>query len=355
MNESQTARSVWLGSVLWPKAVRNRSLSLGHRLTRLVFVVIGLLIAIGIYVTSVWFLKFCYQTEAVGPLLCRRLLDLTLLVLLSVLVLSNVVSALSSFFLAKDLDLLVTTPIPLRTLFGARFFEQILQSSWMVLAFGIPVLLAFAKVVGTPISYLAIFAVMPPLLILPAAAATILVLLLVSSLPAVRVRDLVLVLLVVAILVLYVLVRLLQPERFLKPEGFASVVSFFVSFSSPAGTWLPSYWGSAAIGGTFRDDIGAGNPLLMFALLWTSAGSAYVVTSILFRQVYASAFSRSQQGRTVARISRFWARLRGAPMPSDGMVRSPGRRSPAGDWIRAVGFFAPAGSAREFLIKDLKL
>ena len=38
------------------------------------------------------------------------------------------------------------------------------------------------------------------------------------------------------------MVRLAQPERFMNPEGFASLIVLLTSLSTPAGAWLPSHW-----------------------------------------------------------------------------------------------------------------
>ena len=348
-------RQVWFLTVVWPKLRRLGRGSSGQRIARLIFLIVGLLIAYGLYRGSVWFLHLAYGIEVIGPLLCQRLLDMILLLILSVLLLSNVVTALSTFFLAKDLDLLLAAPIPPRSLFGARFVEQMLHSSWMVLAFGTPILLAFATVAGTPLSYLAIAAVLPPLLILPAAFGAALTMLLVSSLPAARARDIVVALIFVAFIVLYLALRLVEPERFLNPEGFASMVSFLASFSSPGGVWVPSHWATEILTSTFRDNAGLGRPGLLLAALVTSAGASWVVASTLFRHVYIGAHSRSQEGRKVARLSRLWAHLRHRPLPQDSRLRTPGRHGASTDWLRLAGSLAPRGATREFIIKDLKL
>jgi ABC-2 type transport system permease protein len=328
---------------------------MGQRLTRWFFVLMGLAIACGIFFSARWFLDLCYQVEAVGPLICRRLLDLVLLVLLSVLLLSNVVTALSSFFLASDLELLVATPVPPRSFFGARFAEQVVQSSWMVLAFGLPTLLAFASVAGGPSTYLAIAAVLPPLLVFPAAAGIVLALVLVTVLPAARLKDLVVALFFVAFLVLYVLIRVAEPERFVNPDGFASMVQLLSSLATPSGTLLPSNWATVVVVSTFRDSPVSGNWALMLVALWTGAGTCHVIASTIFRRLYGTAFSRSQEGRKVARISRIWAWIRRRPLPADGPIRAPGRRAPSFDLVRWLGRLAPRGTVREFLVKDLKL
>jgi ABC-2 type transport system permease protein len=346
---------VWLGSLIWPALRGSRRMSRGQAFTRLVFVLMGLGIAAGIYFGSAWFLGLCYQVEAIGPLLCRRLLDLMLMALLGVLLLSNIITSLSSFFLAQDLELMMAAPVPARSLFGARFVGQTVTSSWMVLSFGLPTLLAFASVAGSPMTYLAIGAVLLPLLVFPAAAGTAFTLLLVRFMPAARVRDLVVGLMFVGFLVLYLLVRLAQPERFMNPEGFSSLVYLLTSLSSPSGSLLPSNWGTAVIASTFREAPPTSGRGLALAALWTGAGASYVVASALFRRFHRAAFSRSQEGRKVARLSRLWARLKGQAPPAEGPMGSPGRRAPAADWMRLLGRLMPRGAPREFVIKDTKL
>ena len=71
MNEP--SRPVWIGSLLWPKVLRGHRMSLAQGVTRLVFLLIGVAIAVGIYQASLWLLTICYEVEAIGPLLCRRL------------------------------------------------------------------------------------------------------------------------------------------------------------------------------------------------------------------------------------------------------------------------------------------
>lgn len=361
-SSDRSVRDPLLPAVVWPKLRLSRGAGRGRRVARVLSLLVGVAIAFGIHEVALWFLRLCYDVEVVGPLLCRRLLDIVLLVLLGVLLLSNVISALASFFLARDLDLLLVAPVVPRTLFSARLGEQLLQSSWMVLAFGVPVLLAFARVCGSSQTYLAFAIALPPLLAIPAAVAAAVTLLLVRFLPAARARNLVVALMLVGFVALYLLVRLMRPERLLDPEGFASMVTFLASFAAPSGSWLPSHQATVVIGSTFRDDVGAGSAPLALAALWTGAGVCYTVASALFRWLHARAYSRSQQAHVGGALSRLWARTRGR---QDGSVassqadheqpraRATARRS--ADWGRLVGAIVRRGPGRELLIKDFKL
>ena len=56
-------------------------------------------------------LSYSSSVEDIGNLLAGKMLGVILLAFLSILLLSNIITALSTFFLAKDLDLLVAAPV----------------------------------------------------------------------------------------------------------------------------------------------------------------------------------------------------------------------------------------------------
>ena len=65
----------------------------------------------------------------IGELLAGKLLGLILVGFFAVLLLSNIITALSSFFLARDLDLLVSGPVDWFNLYVAKLLETLLHSS----------------------------------------------------------------------------------------------------------------------------------------------------------------------------------------------------------------------------------
>src|SRR5262247_3192112 len=56
-------------------------------------------------------LKYFKNVQEIGPLLAGKLLGLILIGFFSILLLSNIITALTTFFLARDLDLLVAAPV----------------------------------------------------------------------------------------------------------------------------------------------------------------------------------------------------------------------------------------------------
>src|SRR5688572_29675919 len=82
----------------------------------------------------------------IGPLLAGKLLGLVCLAFFSILLLSNVISALSSFFLARDLDMLASAPVDWLKLYLAKLLETVVHSSWMAVLMAVPIFAAYGIV-----------------------------------------------------------------------------------------------------------------------------------------------------------------------------------------------------------------
>ncbi len=72
---------------------------------------VGLLFWLLVFGVLFRVLRYFRGVAEIGPLLAGKLLSLVLLSFFAILLLSNVITALSSFFLAKDLDLLAASPV----------------------------------------------------------------------------------------------------------------------------------------------------------------------------------------------------------------------------------------------------
>lgn len=234
--------------------------------------------------------------EGIGDVLAVKLLSLIFLAFLSILLLSNIITALTSFFLSRDLELLAAAPVDKAHVYGARLLETMLQSSWMVVLVLLPVLTAYGIVYDASWAYLATaFVTVTCYLVLPAVAGAALTLLLVNIFPARRARDLLALLALFGAAGLVVLFRLLRPEQIVRPEGFRNLVDFIAVLETPGSVWLPSEWAARAILSTVHIPHLGGDrfPLLLLA----STSAAFVVLGcILHVRMYADGFSRAQEG-----------------------------------------------------------
>ncbi|MGD2068046.1 MAG: hypothetical protein PVI57_05130 [Gemmatimonadota bacterium] len=238
-------------------------------------------------------LLYFRNTQGIGDLLAGKLLGLALLTFLMILLLSNVITALSTFFLSDDLELLVAGPVDAVHLYGARLVETIVDSSWMVALLSVPILTAYGVVYSAgPGFYALALAVLVPFLVIPAVVGAGLTLLLVNVFPARRTRDLLALIGLFAAAGVVALFRFLRPERLVRPEEFRDLVDFVAVLRTPTSPWLPSQWGADTLMSSLS---GFWDPFPLFLLLSTAA--AFVVFGVLLHlRFFPTGFTRAQEG-----------------------------------------------------------
>jgi ABC-2 type transport system permease protein len=238
-------------------------------------------------------LRYFAGVEEIGALLAARLLGLLLLSFAAILLLSNIITSLSSFFLARDLDLLVSSPVDWLTLYSAKLLETAVHSSWMVVLLSLPMLAAYGLAYDGGLQFaLVAVAGFLPFLLIPAAFGSAVTLILVNVFPARRTRDILSVIGVLAAAGVVVLFRLIRPEQLARPEGFRSLVEFITVLRGPTSPILPSEWLQRTLMGSLT---GSFDPLPLY-LLWTTAGAFVVLGALLHRALYPVGFTRAQEG-----------------------------------------------------------
>jgi ABC-2 type transport system permease protein len=231
--------------------------------------------------------------EGIGDLLAGKLLGIAFLTFLMILLLSNVITALSTFFLSRDLDLLLAAPVDPLHVYWARLVESLVNSSWMVVLLVVPLLAAYGVMYGAaPGFWLLSAVVLAGFLVLPAVAGSALTLVLVNVFPARRTRDLLALIGLLAAAGLVMLVRLLQPERLVRPDEFRSLVDFMAVLRTPTSPWLPSEWAASTLL-TFLTGRWDAFPLV---LLLSTAAAAVVLGGLLHLRAFPSGYSKAQEG-----------------------------------------------------------
>src|SRR5213596_1275706 len=291
-------------------------------------VIVGVLFWLAVFLLLYLVLRHFRGVDEVGPLLAAKLLGLVLLAFITILVLSNIITALSSFFLAKDLDLLVSAPVDWLRIYLAKLLETLLHSSWMVALMAVPILAAYGVVYRGGALFVPYAVVtLVPMLVVPAVAGSAVTLLLVNIFPARRTRDLLSIVALGAAGGLIMLLRLIRPEELSHPEGFANLLEFIAVLRTPTSPFLPSEWATQAIMRYLQD---VPDPLAL-ALLWTTAAAFVTFGAILHRGLFAPGFTKAQEAAERFVSGKFW----------DGTVG------------RALAALPVA--KREFVLKDVKL
>jgi len=273
-------------------------------------------------------LKYFKGVEEIGPLLAGKLLAVILLSFAAILLLSNLVTALSTFFLAKDLDMLVAAPVDWVWLYLAKLGETVVHSSWMVILMLVPILTAYGAVFGGgPLFPVVALGTLIPYFLLPTVIGSVVTLLLVNVFPARRARDILGLVAIAAAGALALFLRLVRPEQLARPEGYRNLLEFIGSLRAPSHPLLPSEWASSALMNwllRIRDPL----PLL---LLWTTAGAFIVIGAALHRRLYAPGFTKSQEGANAISNRAAWQRTA----------------------ARLLGWLPV--TRREFVLKDLRI
>jgi ABC-2 type transport system permease protein len=276
----------------------------GGRAKLVVLSVVGLGFWVGVFGVLYVILRYFRGVEELGPLLAGKLLGLALLSFISILVLSNVITALSSFFLAKDLDLLVSAPVDWLRLYLAKLTETVVHSSWMVALMAVPIFTAYGVIYhGGWFFAPYVIAVMIPLLLLPAVLGSAVTLVLVNVFPARRTRDLLSIVALGAGAGVILLFRLIRPEQLARPEGFRNLLEFIAVLRTPTSPFLPSEWATHGIMSFLR---GPFDPLPLF-LLWSTAAAFVTLGALLHWRLYPQGFTKAQEGAERFIRGGFWA------------------------------------------------
>jgi ABC-2 type transport system permease protein len=212
------------------------------------------------------------------------------------LIFSAVITALSSFYLAKDLGLLMASPVSRESVFWARSLQSFLASAWMPAVFVFPVFMAYGyQFKAGPLYYL-----LWPLAALGVALASSFVsqaavILLVNVLPARRTKDIMSLVGLLSFVALYMAFRLLRPEQLVNPNSLQSVASYLASLQTPTSPILPTAWATdllwPLLGGRAVDF-----RWIYLFLLGLGAVSLAVLTSYGADLLYWVGYNKSQEG-----------------------------------------------------------
>ncbi|MBA3760681.1 MAG: hypothetical protein H0X07_09105, partial [Gemmatimonadales bacterium] len=310
----------------WRSALaRSREERTDSRARFLLLGFIALLFWIAVFGIAFRVLRYFRSVDEIGNLMAGKVLGVILLAFLTILLLSNIITALSTFFLAKDLDLLVAAPVGGVRLYLAKLVETIVHSSWMVGLLALPIFTAYGIVYRGGFLYpFVALAAFIPYLILPAVAGIALTLLLVNVFPARRTRELLGLIATGAVVIVLVSLRFLRPEQLAQPEGFRNLVDYLAVLRTPTSAFLPSEWTATMVMNWL---LRVADPWPV-AKLWGAAALAVTLGALLHGRLYALGFSKAQEG-------------------AERKVRRP-LRGPLSRLLR----FLPV-SRREFILKDL--
>lgn len=275
--------------LLRPKIISiKNSISLKAFLKRLPFIFIGLAFWMVFYIGSYEILRFIRGIEFFGEILSKKLLSMTFFSLSIFLLLSNIITALSSFYISKDIPFLISRPIEIREILRLKTIETILNSSWMVISFIPPFFIAYGISYYVPLLfYLILILTFIPFILISGGIGIAVAHLLTRIFPVKKIR---LALFAIGLL-LFISIYLLFRSRWpIHPEGPERLINALLSIKIDS-TLLPSFWMTESVAPLLKGQM----PDILYLLLLLSNGAFMLMLSgAIGQRLYINNLERIQ-------------------------------------------------------------
>ncbi|HDH50948.1 MAG TPA: hypothetical protein ENH04_06030 [Nitrospirae bacterium] len=274
------------------------SFDLRRILGRLPFILLGILFWIFIYVIFRRILVYFKSVELFGDILSAKLLSMIFLSFLSLLIMSNIITALSTFYLSRDLEFVLTKPVEIKKIHAAKSLETFVTSSWMVISFALPMLIAYGTVYGAGYTYyLALPVIFIPFLVIPTGIGITVTHVIARTLPARNARDVIMIIGIMFLLMIFLFFRFLQPEKLLNPESFPTLLEYLSNIGVDS-AFMPYYWATHAILPLLKGKTGDS---IFYMLVLISNGAFFMLIaswsgSRWYRAAIDKAFSAKKRG-----------------------------------------------------------
>jgi len=236
------------------------------------------------------------QIESLSPFfalgLLENLLGLVFLVSFLVLFFSSLTSAIASFFTDADLEIDHAAPVGKLSIALKRWWRTFLRSSYLIVAFLLPLFLALAFRYDLGWTFMGAALVNLLLLVAtPVSAASIVVILLVRFFPVGRVQQIVVTLAVLVITLTIMGFRVARPERLFLKIDTDDLVQVLKLIELPASDYYPSGWLAGALLAWPAGAAASSDSIKLAAL----AGSSFLVFLLIARSHYFIAFVRAKE------------------------------------------------------------
>jgi ABC-2 type transport system permease protein len=210
----------------------------------------GTLIMALFFAGSLYFFYYMFNYLAglkdIGYLLIDKILSIGFLAIFIMLVISNIITAISTLYRSEETVFYFATPVSHLKVFAVRFFDNVMYSTWGVLLLGIPIIIAYGLVRDFQWwkYFIEILFVMIPFTVVPACIGVGFTIILYMISRYVRPRTIFLFIILAASLGIVAYFKLSQSSS-LAHNVFADwrvLNRFLGSLAATSFPYLPSYW-----------------------------------------------------------------------------------------------------------------
>ena len=270
----------------------------------LFFATLGILFVLGDYSFFYRVVEYLKAEELIGTLLITQLLDMMSLTFFFMLIFSTVVAAISTLYLSSDLDLLVSSPLKPTAIFIVKFFQTTINSSWMVLLFGLPMFFALGAVFKKGIGfYLYMITIFVPFIFIAAGIGILFTVVLIKYFPAKRMQQVMTFMILLFISGIVTFFRFMKPETLYREVEMADnlVMAFFDKLSVPKSPYLPSSWLTSGLMSQIENSGGWLGILIDSPIMLMYSASLIVFIVVIITAKYSYFSGLSEAGTTTLR------------------------------------------------------
>lgn len=250
---------------------------------------------------------FLMRQDPFGPPLMDRLIKMVLLAFFSMLVFSNLIIMLTTTFISREVEYLMSLPLGYRSLFFAKFGETLIYSSWAFIVLAFPFFFALGQSRDLPwIFYLGAVGLVIPYLVIPGIIGAVLSLVVTAYFSPRKMIRYTIGLLLIAATVAALYHRLYGLQRYLSgPGGELGRLMRFMSVGDML--MLPSGWlGNGLLAmENFTKGQGGLSPVLFWAgALWSTALMGLVICDWLAGPLYYRGWCAARASEPRSRVRR---------------------------------------------------
>ncbi|MBE0434103.1 hypothetical protein IBX73_11655, partial [candidate division WOR-3 bacterium] len=242
----------------------------------------------------IFFRVFGYLTtvDVIGPVLLDRVIEMVFFVFFIMLLFSNVITSLSTFYHNRELDFLFSLPVPPTSIYLTKLVENCLYASWATLTIALPLIVAYGVTTRAPVHYYPVLvASLLIYLVIPAAVASTLIALVLRAFPRLGTREVIFLCLGLILGLTYLYIRINNPGllKIFETENERTLLLFAAQLTTVGGIYVPSTWISSILRGFSNPSSGiAFNFLLLFFVNLSSLLVAYLVARTCYARSWLS-------------------------------------------------------------------
>ncbi|HEX7319465.1 MAG TPA: hypothetical protein VF399_03795 [bacterium] len=263
-----------------------------HFLRLISFAFVILTFFAGSYYLFYSIFRYLTTIELIGTAIMDRTVEMAFFVFLVMLLFSNIITSFSTFYNSRELNFLFSLPIRPTSIYLSKLLENALYASLATMVLGLPLVVAYGICSKAVFAYypLAVMSVYI-YLVIPAAAASILIFIVLALFPQLRPRN------VIALSIFYIIAQTILYLKISNPgllkimetNSEKELLAVAANMATVGGNYIPSTWLTSML-----KELKTGDPagyfyfLLLVFVSMSMVIIAYYVARVMYHQSWLS-------------------------------------------------------------------